>query len=311
MFDHRLIGAEALKLYRRPAMIALCVVLTLGIDLVVYVVTGVQHASDPSKYGPAGGLDNYQGSIALLTMLMLVAGSIIGSTAGAQDIETGVFRDLAATGRSRLALFGSRVPGAWTAVLPIAALAAAVATILSFALADGVAGPDAGTIVAGTWLSIEGAPRELPQTLDLSAYRIVQEALANVLKHAVATHARVTVAYGPDALALTISDSGGDAPAKVNGAPGGHGLVGMRERVALFGGTLDAGPRPGRGFEVGAPGRAASCSRTRRRPSSCAPCARSRRATPTCLPPSRASCSTRSGGACRPRSRARPSASRR
>lgn len=151
MFDHRLVGAEALKLYRRPGMIALCLVLTLGIDLVVFAVTGIQHATDPAKYAAAGGLANYQGSIALLTMLVLVAGAIVGSTAGAQDIEAGVFRDLAATGRSRLALFGARVPGAWAIVLPIAAIAAATAAILSFALAGGLAGPDAGTIVAGTF----------------------------------------------------------------------------------------------------------------------------------------------------------------
>lgn len=150
MFDSRLIGAETLKLARRPGMIALCVVLTLGIDLLVYAVTGIQHASDPAKHGPAGGLSNYQGSILLLTMLMLVVGAIVGSTAGAQDLESGVFRDLAATGRSRLALFAARVPGAWAIALPIGALAATSAAILSTALAGDVAGPGAGAIVAGT-----------------------------------------------------------------------------------------------------------------------------------------------------------------
>ncbi|MEA2220525.1 MAG: hypothetical protein QOJ35_3151 [Solirubrobacteraceae bacterium] len=103
-------------------------------------------------------------------------------------------------------------------------------------------------------LSVEGEPRPLAQALDLSAYRIVQESLTNVLKHAGPTEAQVTVAYGPDALALTIADSGGGAApkAKANGHPGGHGLVGMRERAALFGGTISAQPRAGRGFEVAA-----------------------------------------------------------
>jgi signal transduction histidine kinase len=101
-------------------------------------------------------------------------------------------------------------------------------------------------------LSIEGEPRPLPQTLDLSAYRIVQEALTNVLKHAGGAAASVTVAYRLDAIALTITDSGEAAPAPSNGSAGGHGLVGMRERAALFGGTLKAGPREGRGFEVDA-----------------------------------------------------------
>jgi signal transduction histidine kinase len=101
-------------------------------------------------------------------------------------------------------------------------------------------------------LSIEGDPRPLTQTLDVSAYRIVQEALTNVIRHAGTSTAQVTVAYRPDALALTISDSGDGSPAKAGQQPGGHGLVGMRERVALFGGTLSARPRDGRGFEVGA-----------------------------------------------------------
>ena len=101
-------------------------------------------------------------------------------------------------------------------------------------------------------LSIEGHPQPLSQTLDVSAYRIVQEALTNVIKHAGTASARVTVAYGPDALALRITDSGDGSPDGANQRPGGHGLVGMRERVALFGGTLSAHPREGRGFEVDA-----------------------------------------------------------
>jgi predicted small integral membrane protein len=150
MFDLRLIRADALKLRRRRGMLALCVVLTLGIVAIVFAVTGVQHATNPSHYGPAGGLKNYQGAMFLLTMLMLVVGTIIGSTAGAQDLESGVFRDLAATGRSRLALFGARIPGAWTIVLPIAALASVAAAVGSFALAGPLAGPGTGAIVAGT-----------------------------------------------------------------------------------------------------------------------------------------------------------------
>jgi signal transduction histidine kinase len=96
-------------------------------------------------------------------------------------------------------------------------------------------------------LAIEGTPVALAPTLDLSAYRIVQEALTNVRRHAPAAHVTVTVAYRSGELALTIADDG--AGARGDGA-GGHGIAGMRERTALFGGTLTAGPRPGRGFEV-------------------------------------------------------------
>jgi signal transduction histidine kinase len=97
-------------------------------------------------------------------------------------------------------------------------------------------------------LAVEGEPRPLPAGVDLSAYRIVQEALTNVIKHARALHTEVRVRYETAALELSVIDDGtqlGDG-----GAPG-HGLVGMRERVALFGGTLEAGRRSdGRGYAV-------------------------------------------------------------
>jgi signal transduction histidine kinase len=102
-------------------------------------------------------------------------------------------------------------------------------------------------------LAVEGEPRELSQSLDLSAFRIVQEALTNVLKHAGPARASVTVGYRPQALELTVVDSGDDAAGeRPAGVPGGHGLVGMHERAAMFGGTLTARPRAGRGFEVNA-----------------------------------------------------------
>ncbi|MFC0534065.1 sensor histidine kinase [Phytohabitans kaempferiae] len=97
----------------------------------------------------------------------------------------------------------------------------------------------------------EGEPSPLPASLDLSAYRIIQEALTNVLKHSAARRATVTVGYGREELRLTITDAGG-ATRSVSGATGGHGLVGMRERAAMFGGRLTAGPEPGGGYRVAA-----------------------------------------------------------
>jgi signal transduction histidine kinase len=105
-------------------------------------------------------------------------------------------------------------------------------------------------------LAVEGEPRELSQSLDLSAFRIVQEALTNVRKHAGPARATVTVGYRPRALELSVVDSGDATASHAALAPadvgGGHGLVGMRERAAMFGGTLTARPRDGRGFEVNA-----------------------------------------------------------
>jgi signal transduction histidine kinase len=97
-------------------------------------------------------------------------------------------------------------------------------------------------------LRVEGEPRTLPVGIELSAFRIIQEALTNTLKHADGACAFVYVRYGDTSLELEISDDGAGAPAPVES--GGHGLVGMRERVALYGGRLDAGRRPGGGFEV-------------------------------------------------------------
>jgi signal transduction histidine kinase len=97
-------------------------------------------------------------------------------------------------------------------------------------------------------LVTEGEPAPLPTGVDLSAYRIVQEALTNTLKHAGPVRARVAVRYGGRELELEISDDGHARTAAP--AAAGHGLVGMRERVALYGGVLHAGHGPGGGFVV-------------------------------------------------------------
>ena len=85
-----------------------------------------------------------------------------------------------------------------------------------------------------------------PPGVDLSAYRIVQEALTNALRHA-GGERRVVVRYDPGAVELEVADDGPGPPEDPE-ASGGHGLIGMRERVQLFGGELEAGPRPGGGF---------------------------------------------------------------
>ena len=106
-------------------------------------------------------------------------------------------------------------------------------------------------------IDVSGERRRLPVPVDVAGYRIVQEALTNVVRHAAATRVRVALAYEPDAVALLIDDDGRGAAAgdgaRGNGAGGdggGHGLAGMRERAALLGGTVEAGPRPGGGFRV-------------------------------------------------------------
>jgi signal transduction histidine kinase len=96
-------------------------------------------------------------------------------------------------------------------------------------------------------LRVQGERVPLPPGIDLAAYRIIQEALTNTRKHARATHAEVRLGFSDHRLELTVTD---DGTATANGSRGGFGLVGMRERVSLYGGTLQAGPRPGGGFLV-------------------------------------------------------------
>jgi signal transduction histidine kinase len=94
-------------------------------------------------------------------------------------------------------------------------------------------------------LHVDGEPFSLPRAIDLSAYRIVQEGLTNALKHARASHAVVTVRYGPDELQIEVRDDG-EGGSTSDGL--GHGLVGVRERVKIYGGEMAAGAAPEGGY---------------------------------------------------------------
>jgi signal transduction histidine kinase len=96
-------------------------------------------------------------------------------------------------------------------------------------------------------LKVEGDVAKLPASVDLAAYRLVQEGLTNTLKHAQAHRAEVLVRYGNGEVELVVADDGNGTG---GGDGGGHGLVGLRERIAVAGGELDAGPRAGGGFQV-------------------------------------------------------------
>ncbi|XVS62325.1 sensor histidine kinase [Actinosynnema sp. CA-299493] len=105
---------------------------------------------------------------------------------------------------------------------------------------------DTGVPVEST---VTGQPRPLPSGVELAAYRVVQEALTNAVKHASGGSAAVTVAYGVDHLRVEVVDTGGEpGPGAATG--NGHGLIGLRERLAVYGGTLDARPRTGGGYHV-------------------------------------------------------------
>jgi signal transduction histidine kinase len=101
-----------------------------------------------------------------------------------------------------------------------------------------------------TKVSVAGELPPLPPAVDVAAYRIIQESLTNVLRHAGPATATVTIAVRDGCLTVQVGDSGGGLRNRSGDAPAGHGLIGMRERAASAGGTLEAGPGPHGGFEV-------------------------------------------------------------
>ena len=103
------------------------------------------------------------------------------------------------------------------------------------------------TVTAG----ISGTPRSLPDGVDLSAYRIVQEALSNAMRHAPGSHVQVHLRYRPEGLALAVRNDAAPRPCpSPRLVGGGHGIIGMRERAAMLGGSLDAAPTEDGGFQV-------------------------------------------------------------
>lgn len=99
-------------------------------------------------------------------------------------------------------------------------------------------------------LRVEGQARTLAPGVDLCAYRVAQEALTNVLKHAPGARTTVEVSYERNHVALAVVNEGTGVNPVRNRSGSGHGLIGMRERAKLYGGTISTGPRSGGGFEV-------------------------------------------------------------
>jgi len=149
----RLVSAEFLKIRKRRGLVALAVLLTVGAVVMAGAVLAVLHAADPAKYGPAGGLGNLGNATYLLSTLGTVTAVLVGATMGAGDLQAGVFRDLVATGRSRLALFAARIPGGLALLWPLVTLSWIVAAAGSVLLAG--SNPHPGLVVmvqGGAWV---------------------------------------------------------------------------------------------------------------------------------------------------------------
>jgi len=149
----RLVSAEFLKIRKRRGLVALAVLLTVGAVVMAGAVLAVLHAADPAKYGPAGGLGNLGNATYLLSTLGTVTAVLVGATMGAGDLQAGVFRDLVATGRSRLALFAARIPGGLALQWPLVTVSWIVAAAGSVLLAG--SHPHPGLVVmvqGGAWV---------------------------------------------------------------------------------------------------------------------------------------------------------------
>jgi len=154
----RLINAEFLKLRKRRGLVAAVSGVTIGPMVITYMVLLGLHASNPGKYGPAGGLENFQPSMDVLSTLTIVAAVLIGATLGTGDLTAGVFRELVVTGRSRLSLHASRVPAGLALLLVPVGVAFAITAAASLVFAGSLEAPS-GTVLAqsGAWIALVAA----------------------------------------------------------------------------------------------------------------------------------------------------------
>jgi ABC-type transport system involved in multi-copper enzyme maturation permease subunit len=151
----KLVRAELLKLRKRRGLVAAAAVATIAPIVVGYTVLGILHVVDPARHDPAGGIDNFTGSIELMTQIGVVAAILIGATAGAGDRGAGVFRELVVTGRSRLALFAARVPGGLMFLFPFVAVGFTIAAVAAVTLRGAGQSPvPAATIATAGWVAL-------------------------------------------------------------------------------------------------------------------------------------------------------------
>lgn len=154
-----MVGAEIVKLRRNRPLMAFALLLSVGVVVLLFGYNAAQHASNPSRYGAAGGTDGFTHALRALGLFFggLVA-ILIGAEAGTADQTSGVFRDLAATGRSRLALFAVRAPAAIALTWLFTGAAFALATIATYAFAGTLPTPTAGVVIEGlAWVGLATA----------------------------------------------------------------------------------------------------------------------------------------------------------
>jgi hypothetical protein len=152
----QMVGAELLRLRKKQGFIALVLLVVIAPVVIAFGYEVIEHASNPAKHGPAGGLHNYSDLLAMLGLYMgPVAAILIGAEAGAGDLAAGVFRDNVLTGRSRTALFLARIPAALIVSLSVTALGFLIGVAATFAFAGGLPTPSVSLMLESAgWLAL-------------------------------------------------------------------------------------------------------------------------------------------------------------
>lgn len=143
-----MIAVDLLKLRKKRSVAGWALVLTVGISVVFYAYLVIAHATDPRHHGPAGGLRHFSNAVSTLGLdFGTIAAILIGVEAGAAETADGTFRELVATGRSRIMLFATRIPAAVIVTLAVVASGLAIATAVTFLFAGGDPTPSAWLVV--------------------------------------------------------------------------------------------------------------------------------------------------------------------
>ncbi len=151
-----LVSASLLELRRRRGLVAVAALLTAGAMLVTYGTIEILHLSDPAQHGPAGGVLNLGHGAWVVSALGAVAAAVVAASAGAGDLEAGVYRELVVTGRPLATLYAARCAAGLLFLLPFVVAAYAVAAVASVAFAGGLAAPGAGLIATtGLWALLQ------------------------------------------------------------------------------------------------------------------------------------------------------------
>jgi ABC-type transport system involved in multi-copper enzyme maturation permease subunit len=152
----RLVSADLLKLRKRRGLIVVTGLITIAVVVVAYTVSELQHVSNSAEYGSVGGVVNLGHATGFLVLDVGVAAVIVAATAAVGDLEALVYRDLVVTGRSRLALYLSRIPAGLLFLLPFVVAAYAIAAVMSVAFAGHSPAPSASLLaLTGAWVLLQ------------------------------------------------------------------------------------------------------------------------------------------------------------